>query len=152
MHSHQEIVAIMLAGALGGALSSLVAMTARRFTLHLMGITLAGAAAVYVVFAGVAGAGSIWMGVELAGVAVYAALAVVGVRYSPWWLVAGWLLHPLWDVVLHYFGPGHAFAPESYTIACVTWDWIAASMLAAHNVLAGQALPGAMASLSNARS
>ena len=56
-------------------------------------------------------------------------MAVAGVRGSPWWLVAGWALHPVWDVPLHYLGPGHAFAPESYAIACLSWDWVIAAYL-----------------------
>ena len=35
-------------------------------------------------------------------------------------------LHPFWDVVLHYIGPGHAFTPWAYAIACVSFDWIVA--------------------------
>jgi hypothetical protein len=39
---------------------------------------------------------------------------------------AGWALHPFWDVVLHYIGPGHSFTPWTYAIACVSFDWIVA--------------------------
>jgi hypothetical protein len=35
-------------------------------------------------------------------------------------------LHPLWDVVLHYVGPGHSFTPWAYAIACVSFDWLVA--------------------------
>jgi len=42
----------------------------------------------------------------------------------------GWLAHPLWDVPLHYVGPGRAFAPAAYTIPCVSYDIIVGVILA----------------------
>jgi hypothetical protein len=35
-------------------------------------------------------------------------------------------LHPLWDVLLHYIGPGQAFTPWTYAIACISFDWLVA--------------------------
>ena len=32
---------------------------------------------------------------------------------------------------LHYFGPGHAFAPETDTIACLSFDWLVATYIVA---------------------
>jgi hypothetical protein len=68
----------------------------------------------------------IWMLVELAQVIVFGTLALLGLRGSPYWLAAGWALHPFWDVVLHYMGPGHSFTPWTYAIACVSFDWLVA--------------------------
>ena len=31
----------------------------------------------------------------------------------------------------HYFGPGHAFAPETDTIACLSFDWLVATYIVA---------------------
>jgi len=58
---------------------------------------------------------------------IYGTLALRGLRYSPLWLAAGWAFHPLWDVALHYFGPGGSFAPASYTITCVSFDLLVAA-------------------------
>ncbi len=55
--------------------------------------------------------------IEAVGVAVFGGMGVVGLFGRMWWIVAGWALHPLWDVGLHYLGPGRPFAPETYTIA-----------------------------------
>ena len=63
-------------------------------------------------------------------VAVFGTLAVLGIRGSRWWLVAGWALHPLWDVVLHYFLPGRAFAPLGYVFACLSFDLLVAAYVA----------------------
>ena len=56
-------------------------------------------------------------------------MGLLGVRRSPLWLAAGWALHPLWDIALHYVGPGHAFAPETYTIACLSYDLLVAAYI-----------------------
>jgi hypothetical protein len=39
-------------------------------------------------------------------------------------------LHPVWDILLHYVGPGHTFAPETYTIPCITFDLGVAAYIA----------------------
>ena len=67
---------------------------------------------------------------ELVGIAIYSAMGLRGVRGSTWWLVAGWALYPVWDVALHFFGPGHAFAPETYTITCLSFDLVVAAYVA----------------------
>ena len=54
-----------------------------------------------------------------------------------YWLAAGWAIHPLWDVVLHYLGAGHAFAPEAWAISCVSFDLLVAAYIAlAHRMVA----------------
>ena len=55
----------------------------------------------------------------------------LGLRRSPLWLAAGWALHPVWDIALHFFGPGRAFAPETYTIACLSYDLVVAGYIVA---------------------
>ena len=72
----------------------------------------------------------IWTLVELAQAIVFGAIALLGLRGSPWWLAAGWALHPLWDVVLHYIGPGYSFAPITYTIPCHSFDLLVAAYIA----------------------
>jgi hypothetical protein len=38
-------------------------------------------------------------------------------------------LHPFWDVVVHYIGPGSAFTPWTYAIACISFDWLVAAYI-----------------------
>jgi hypothetical protein len=54
-------------------------------------------------------------------------MGALGLRGSPMWLAAGWALHPVWDIALHYFGPGRAVAPETYAIACLSYDLLVAA-------------------------
>jgi hypothetical protein len=96
----------------------------------LLAFVLCGAALTYVYFAATAGEGAGWVIAELAGVAVYGSLAARGLRGSPMWLAAGWALHPVWDVALHYFGPGHAFAPHAFAITCLSFDLAVATYIA----------------------
>lgn len=93
------------------------------------------AASVYVVFAADEGGG--WIAGELAGVLLYGGLGALGLRGSRWWLVAGWTAHPVWDMVLHYAGPGRAFAPDTYTIPCLSFDLLVAVWIA----VAGRSWP-----------
>ena len=95
----------------------------------LLALLLCGAALTYVRFAVEAGAGSGWVVAELAGVVLYGGLAVRGLRGSPMWLAAGWALHPVWDVAVHYAGPGHAFAPDAYAITCLSFDLLVAAYI-----------------------
>jgi len=130
MYSSTEIALILLNGAVGGALTVLAAYVVRRFTRQILAAVLVLAAVFYIAFAARAGAGSAWIAAEVLGVLLYGGMAIAGVRGSPWWLVAGWALHPAWDIALHYVGPGHAFAPASYSLACLSWDWLVAGYMA----------------------
>jgi len=133
---------LLVSGAVYGAVLTLVAVAIPRYTRHLLLAALVVAAASYVYFALDAHAGLPWLAIELAGVAVYGYAAVRGLRGSAWWLVAGLALHPVWDVALHYAGPGHAVAPEWYTTWCLTYDLVSAA-IAAVAVLIGTHLTDA---------
>ncbi len=42
-----------------------------------------------------AGEGILWIVGELVGVAIFGGMALLGLRGSLWWIVAGWAFHPL---------------------------------------------------------
>jgi hypothetical protein len=129
------ILELLKEGAIGGANLALVAFLLSRLVRDIAGRALLAAilivaAVIYEVFAARAGASTFWLIGELAGIALYGGMGLLGVRRSPWWLAAGWALHPVWDVLLHYVGPGHSFAPETYTIPCLTFDLAVAAYVA----------------------
>ena len=95
----------------------------------LLAVVLCGAALMYVYFAARAGESAGWLTAELFGVAAFGGLGLLGLLRSPIWLAVGWALHPAWDLVLHYFGPGHAFAPEPYAVACLSFDLLVAAYI-----------------------
>ena len=130
------IVPVLINGAIFAAVAVIVpAFLLSRFVKDIVGrsvlvIFLFIAAGAYFGFAtvgrDVVGTGSIWILVELLQVVVFGTLALLGLRGSPYWLAAGWALHPFWDFLLHYLGPGHPFTPWTYAIACVSFDWLVA--------------------------
>jgi hypothetical protein len=120
----------LVGGAVNGAILTFVAIAVPRFTRHVLAASLGVATTFYVGFALEAHASGAWLALELAGVGIYGYAAVRGVRGSAWWLVAGWALHPLWDVALHFAGAGSSFAPEWYTTSCLTWDLMVAGITA----------------------
>jgi hypothetical protein len=127
---------VLINGAISAAVAVIVpAFLLSRFTRDIFGrsvlvIWLFIAAGAYFGFAtlgrDVVDTSPIWMLVEIAQVIVIGALALLGLRGSPYWLAAGWALHPFWDVVVHYIGPGSAFTPWTYAIACISFDWLVA--------------------------
>ena len=79
------------------------------------------AALVYVGFAAFNGASTEWTWTELGGVAGYGLVAWIGAARFPPLVGVGWLLHVLWDVVLHPGGhPG--FVPSWYPPLCLGFD------------------------------
>jgi hypothetical protein len=120
----------LVGGAVNGTILALIAIAVPRFTRHILAGVLVVAGLFYVLFAFEAHAGAPWLAAELVGVGIYGYAAVRGVRGSAWWLVAGWALHPLWDVALHHAGPGRVFAPEWYTTSCLTYDLMVAGVAA----------------------
>jgi hypothetical protein len=123
----QALVPVVLAFLLSRFVGDFVG----RSVLAIFLIMAAGSYQGFAIMAGdLLGAGPIWAPVELVGGVVFGAMALLGLRGSPWWLAAGWAAHPIWDVVLHYFGPGGSFAPESYAIACLSFDLLVAGYVA----------------------
>ena len=129
MTSNQAALALF-GGAVGGVVTLLVARAVKRYSSAVLAAVLIGAQLFYVGFAYQADAGPAWIMAEVLALLAFSGMGVAGVRGSLWWLVAGWTLHPVWDVVLHYFGAGRAFTPEVYPVACVPWDLIVAGAIA----------------------
>ncbi len=98
------------------------------------------AALIYVGFAVVGGAGSAWIGIEVAGVFFYGVFAWLGLKYSPYWLAAGWALHIIWDVWLHQTHAGHLYTPDWYPPLCLGFDLAVAAILVA--IMAGWSMIG----------
>jgi hypothetical protein len=131
----QMFVGLLVEGTILAVPLILVAFLLSRFIRDIIGrsllvVFLFAAAGAYFGFALLAAPGPIWVLAELVQVIIFGAIALLGLRGSPWWLAAGWAMHPLWDVVLHYVGPGHSFAPITYTIPCLSFDLLVAAYIA----------------------
>jgi hypothetical protein len=61
--------------------------------------------------------------VELAGVALFGILAVLGIRYSAYFLALGWAAHVGWDLLLHSVDVS-SYAPWWYPVACIGFDLV----------------------------
>jgi hypothetical protein len=136
------IVGLLINGVAYAAIFIIVALAIYRFAgefawRSFLVLFLFIAAGLYIVFAVRAGEGVLWVVGEVVGVAIFGGMGLLGLRGSPWWIVAGWALHPLWDAGLHYLGPGRPFAPESYTIACVSFDLLVAASVAITHAVGG---------------
>jgi hypothetical protein len=135
MGSPPLIVGLLINGVAYAAIFMVVAFLISRFTSEIVWrsflvLFLFIAAGLYIIFAVRAGESAYWVVGELVGVAIFGGVGLLGLRGSVWWLVAAWALHPLWDVGLHYLGPGRSFAPETYTIACLSFDLLVAAYIA----------------------
>lgn len=62
-----------------------------------------------------------WIAIELGGVLIYTIFAIAALRHALFWLGIGWILHIVWDAVLHANGyPG--YVPLWYIDACIGFD------------------------------
>jgi hypothetical protein len=112
----------LLLGLLGALSLIAVARIKPDYEIQFLGVGLAIAPLIYVGFALVGSANSSWIVTELLGVGLYSVFVVLGLRYSSWWLILGWLAHPLWDVGLHLVGAGTTYTPVWYAIVCISLD------------------------------
>ncbi len=94
----------------------------------LFGLTLVLAALIYIAFAALWG-DRLWLIIESAGVIGYALFYLASMGRSILWIALGWLLHPVWDIALHLFGPGSHIAPGWYAIACMSFDFSVAGYI-----------------------
>ena len=72
-----------------------------------------------------------WMGIEIAGMVLYTAFAVIGAGRSYLLIGVGWAFHSIWDIVLHVTGPGYSMVTEPanalwYSVACCSFDLLVA--------------------------
>jgi hypothetical protein len=134
MTEAELIRAVLIEGAIGGAVLSLIAWLLSRFAGDLAGRTLLAtvlfaAAGAYFGFAVIGPASRIWLLIELLQVVGVGVLGLMGWKGSAKWLALGWALHPLWDFGVHHLGPGRGFAPLAYVFACITFDWVVAAYI-----------------------
>jgi hypothetical protein len=136
----------LLGGFVNATVLVIVAFLLSRFAGEIYGhgllaLVLFIAGGVYVGFAVAAGATGFWFLAEFLQAIALGVLGLLGLRRSPYWLAAGWALHPLWDFFLHYVGPGHEFAPESWAVACVSFDLLVAAYLTATIAITARSSP-----------
>ena len=126
--------AVLIEGAIGGAVLSLIAFLLSKFASDVAGRTLLAtvlfaAAGAYLGFAFKESLLRGWVLIELLQCVAFGTLGLYGWRGSAKWLALGWALHPIWDFPLHYLGPGRSIAPWTYAVACITFDWVVAAYI-----------------------
>ena len=126
--------AVLIEGAIGGAVLSLIAFLLSRFTEDIVGRTLLAtvlfaAAGAYFGFAVTAPVSRIWLLIELLQCIAFGTMGLMGWRGSARWLALGSALHPVWDFGLHYVGPGRDVGPWTYAVACLSFDWVVAAYI-----------------------
>ena len=125
------MTAVLIEGAIGGVVLSVIAFVLSRFIKDIVGRTLLAtvlfaAAGAYFGFAFNDTTPRIWVLIELLQVVAFGVLGLYGWRGSPYWLALGYALHPIWDFGVHHLGPGREFAPIEYVISCISFDWVVA--------------------------
>ena len=125
---------VLIEGAIGGAVLALIAFLLSKFVSDvaartLLATVLFAAAGAYFGFAVAAPISRIWLLIELLQAIAFGTLGLYGWRGPAKWLALGWALHPLWDLPLHYYGPGRSFAPWTYAVACLSYDWVVAAYI-----------------------
>ena len=86
------------------------------------------AASIYVGFS-LLSQNTTWIFTETIGVIIFSLIAFIGVKFSPWFLVMGWLIHPVWDLLID----NHkltTFLPHWYPTVCTGYDIAIASCIA----------------------
>jgi hypothetical protein len=94
---------------------------------RVFGIGLILGALIYVGFAVVRGTSQDVL-LELGGVALFAAIALAGIRFSSALIAFGWAAHVSWDVLLHPSGYA-SYSPWWHPLVCVGFDLIVAGAI-----------------------
>lgn len=89
---------------------------------------LIAAASIYVGFSFLS-QNTTWIFTEIIGVIIFSAIAFLGVKFSPWFLAMGWLIHPAWDLLIDNHNLT-AFVPQWYPTLCIGYDFAIALYIA----------------------
>ncbi len=100
------------------------------------------AALIYIGFAWFYGDGQ-WLLVEVLGVLAYGVAVLLALRHSVLWLAVGWGLHPIWDLWVHWLGPGAYIVPAWYAIACLSFDLLVAGYIVMRSDITSLSIRGA---------
>jgi hypothetical protein len=119
---------ILSGGLLGGFFVLISRAGGRARENQMLAAGLVAAAVIYLGAAGMVGAPSKMVLLEVVGVAIFGAIAWLGLRRSLWWLAFGWLAHVGWDVGLHLDQRQEVVAAW-YPLLCVGFDLIVAGYL-----------------------
>lgn len=123
-----ELILVIVLGAVVAVPYCLHVRAAGRPELR-FGLGLAIASLLYVIFALAQGAARAAL-MEAGGVALFGAVVVAGIRWSPYWLAAGWLAHVAWDLALHPIDHS-GYAPWWYPVLCIGFDLMVAGFIMA---------------------
>ena len=83
-------------------------------------IALIIAASIYVAFSSLS-QNTIWIFTEVIGVIIFSIVGFLGVKFSPWFLAMGWLIHPAWDLLIDNHNLT-VFVPQWYPRVCIGYD------------------------------
>ncbi|WP_206602933.1 DUF6010 family protein [Leptolyngbya ohadii] len=123
------VVFSLALGLLGAAVYITICRIKSEIESQILAVGLVIAALLYLGFAVFGTANSAWIFVEAAGIGIYSLFAMWGLYYSRWWLMVGWLLHPVWDLWLHFFEQGASFTPAWYALGCMSFDLLIAAYI-----------------------
>lgn len=70
-----------------------------------------------------------WITLEVGGVLLFGLVAYLARRSLVVLLAVGWASHALWDILLHWLGPGYTVAPAWYVWLCFSFDLVVAAYL-----------------------
>jgi len=70
-----------------------------------------------------------WLGIELLAIVVSLGLIYLSFRYSIYWLVFAWAIHPFWDLYIHLIGPANFYTPTWYPVFCLSFDLFVAVVI-----------------------
>jgi hypothetical protein len=132
------VVQWLIVGGLFGAAFARMAYTMRWGARPVLGYALIIASVGYLPLGILYGRPLPWVAFETLGIAVYVVIAFLGMRESSWWLVLGWVTHPLWNIALHHLGMGAGFGPHWMTVLSSGFDLTVAAIIAGHTGLAPQ--------------
>jgi len=134
MENITEIVMFVVLGAVFAAGAGFLARWAEQEPVRICAYALFAAAFLYVGLAFSSDNPGTWTAIEMTGVAFFGSAAALSIIASPWFVVAGLALHPLWAIVFHYVGTGSAFAPAPVVLATAGFD-VALALYAAYAIL-----------------
>lgn len=103
---------------------SFILMFPKQKILELLVILLAVIASIYLGFALSDGRKREIM-IELSAMFFFLGLAIFGLWISPYFLIAGYLIHGVWDVI-HHHKIIQTEVVEWYKILCLVYDWVIA--------------------------
>lgn len=124
-HMKERTLGLTIGVILAAVTIAITSVLPKAIALQFLMVLIMGIAAVYIGFTFSNAGRNQDIIIEMANIAMYIVLVLLSLSITPYFLVAGYFWHGLWDAIHHKrINLVQTKVPEWYIYGCILYDWV----------------------------